>query len=248
MICPYCGYEYADTELKCPFCATENTGQARKQQQTVIRSLEEEAEDIRRMPKEILRQTNQEAVRVFAGFLIVIVLILILTVLGNIAIRTAGNLSEQKNLKKLEELLQKEDYDGILTLMDEIDSYEPVYDKYTEIVFTYRNMSYLEDDLEWFYESVENPYSTQKMLADTLSFAMADCMNALRTGREYLDDNLVLGNEDALEHICSQAENTLTLAFHITDEEIQALLDMDISYYSSDDVLPLAELALERME
>jgi len=248
MLCPYCGYEYADTETKCPFCGTENTGQAKKQQQTVIRSLEEEAEDIRRMPKEMLRQTDRKAARIFTRVLIAVVLMIILIALGNIAFRAVKNTSEQKNLKKLEALLQEGDYAGIVALMDEIDSYDPVYEKYTEIVFTYRSMSYLEEDLEWFYESRENPYSTQETLTDSLAFAMADCMNALLTGREYLDDNLMQGNEDALEHICSRAENTLTLTFHMTDEEIQTLLDMHISYYSSEDLLSYAEQALDRME
>lgn len=248
MICPYCGYEYDDTELKCPFCATENTGQAREQQRIVIRSLEEETEDIRRMPNEMLRQTNQKAFKVFTLVLAAVIFTTILVVIGTFAFQAFHESSTKRNLDKLEEYVLENDYDSILNLMDESDFYDSAYDKYQEIAYTYRSMTYLEDDLKWFYESREDSYSTQETVTTYLAFAIADCMNTLSTGRDYIDDNLILGNENALENICSQAENTLTLTFHLTDEEIQELLDMEVYYYDSDNVLPYAKLALDRME
>lgn len=248
MQCPYCGYEYDDKEPKCPFCATENTGVAREQQQAVFRSLDQETEEIRRMPEKMRKQTDRKAAGIFIIVLAFIIFLTVLIILASFGIRTFQSHSTERNSEKMETLLQEKDFDGLMALADELDSYDPAYDKYFEVVYTYRSMSYLTEDLEWFYDAREDSYSTWEIMASSLSYAICDCMNALSTGREYLDDGLILGNEDALENICSQAENTLTLTFRLTEEEIQELLDMELYYYDSESVLPYAELALERME
>lgn len=248
MQCPYCGYEYDDKEPRCPFCATENTGAARKQQQSVLRTLEDETEDIRRMPEKMLSQANRKTAAAFGGILTILILLIILVIAGSFTFRFFQSHSTSRNLKRLEACLQEKDYNRLLELMNHIDSYEPVYSKYSEIADTYRYMSYLENDLEWFYESRDNPYSTDENTAIALSYAMGDCLDTLSTGRQYMEDGLIQDNEDALENICSQAEDTLTLTFQLTEEEIRELLDMELYYYDSDSVLPYAELVLKRME
>lgn len=248
MQCPYCGYEYDDTEPKCPFCATENTGMAREQQRAVFRSLDQETEEIWRMPEKMRKQTDRKAAGIFIMVLAFIIFLTVLIILVSFGIRAYNSVSAERSLENMETLLQEKDYDGLMALVDKLDSYDPAYEKYRETVYTYRSMSYLTEDLEWFYDTREDSYSTREIMASSLSYAICDCMNALSTGREYLEDGLILGNEEALENICSQAENTLTLTFRLTEEEIQELLDMELYYYDSDSVLPYAELALERME
>lgn len=248
MQCPYCGYEYDDGEPKCPFCATENTGVARKQQQSVLRTLEDETEDIRHMPEKMLAQTSRKTATAFGGILTVLILLIMLVVIGSFAFRLFRSHSTSRNLGKLEAYLQEADYDAIQEFMSDIDSYEPVYDKYFEIADTYRNIAYLESDLDWFYETKDNPYAQEENTVIALSYAMGDCLDTLSAGHQYLEDGLIQGNEDALENICSQAENTLSLVFFLTKEEIQELLDMHLSYYDSDTLLPYAETALKRME
>lgn len=248
MVCPYCGYEYDDTESRCPFCHTENTGQARKQQENVIRTLENETEDIRQMPKQVLHRTNRKAAKIFVTLAAVLLFLTLLILIINFAGQRFHTSAEERNLRTLEQFLQEKDYEAIVNFTEEHDIYESAYDKYLEVAYAYQHILYLEESLEWLSESVESPSSDTDTTLAYLSFAISDCMNALHIARYHLEDNLILGNEEALESIFLQAESTLTETLCVIPEEIEEMSALDTDYYDTDTVLPYAQSALKRME
>lgn len=248
MQCPYCGYEYNDTEPRCPFCRTENTAEARAQQRETIWSLEEEGRDIREnLPKQLRKKADQKVRKAGTFFLGVIAAVLALILVANLAFKFISDYIEQQNLQKLESYLQEQDFDSLTELMDEIDSYDSVYDKYTSIVSAYRNIIYAQDSLQWYYDGENDPYMTKEMQIENLAFAISDCVNAISKARYELEDQLVMGNEEAMEEIYSQAHNMLTLTLLLTDEELQSAYNAVDYYYSPDAAMPLAELSYERM-
>lgn len=248
MICPYCGYEYDDSEPKCPFCATENTGVAREQQRAVIHTLEQETQNIsQNMPGELMKKATRRTTGVFGKIFLAVILLTAAVIAGSTVYRAYGSFSTERNLKKLETFLQAGDYAGLQKYMEDIDSYDSVYEKYLEVSFAYRYLSYTEDDLEWFYDNLESEYADHETTVMSLGFVISDCLNAHSYCTEYLEDQLILENEEALEEIRSQAHNLLTLVLHFSEEEIEEMLAME-NYYEMEAFMPYAELSLERME
>ena len=248
MICPYCGYEYDDKEHKCPFCATDNTGVAREQQRAVIRTLEQESQNIEQnMPGELLHRASKKTTGIFAKIFLAFLILVIGVIAGSAVFRVYRSYATERSLQKLEEYMVSGDYEALLKYMDGLDSYDSVYDKYTEVSYAYRYLSYAQEELEWFYEDRENPYSDSELLLTSLSFTIGDCLNTLSYCTEYMDDQLILENEDTLYEIRLLAYNILTMTLHLSDEEITELLALE-SYYDIDPIMPYAKLSLERME
>ncbi|MBS6396337.1 MAG: hypothetical protein KH452_04175 [Clostridiales bacterium] len=248
MQCPYCGYEYDDELTKCPFCATENTREAREQQRETIWSLQEEGKYIRNnLPKQLLKNANRTAAhmgrKILAGILFVLLLFGVIAV----SIRTIKDLKRENNIQQLEEYLQAMELDALVSCMDEIEEYDPSYEKYYEVDSSYRYLTYAQESLGWYYESLDDPYSSEDTRTYYLATAIAYCVNAFQEADTALSDQLIQDNEAALEQILMQTQNLLT-AISITEEEVQEILDLGEYYYIGEDVVPYAILARERIE
>lgn len=248
MKCPYCGYEYDDSLLRCPFCNTENTKEAREQQQKTIWSLHEESQDIRKnMPKRMLQKADRMAGKLLIRILIGIVFIVFLAALAGLLYQWNRSRILDRNLNKLEQCLQQQDFDQLYEYMDDIDDYTADYEKFYDVFYAYRNLIYAQESLEWYYDSEKDEYSSDEIRTWYLAAAISDCLNALNDTEPGLNDQLILGNEAALEELSSQAHNILTLILLLTDDEILELLELHESYYDPDMVMGYAELSFERI-
>lgn len=247
MQCPYCGYEYNDTELKCPFCGTENTEEARAQQRKTIWSLEEEHHDIREnLPKRLKKEADLKVRKAGFGILRVLAVILIITITVNVAARLFMDYADRKNIEKLENYFQTQNYDALTELMDDIGAAGTAYEKYTEVVRVYRDLTYAREELGWYYEGESYGYETEE-LVQYLAFAISDCVNAIAEAQYCLDDQLMLGNEDTLSELQLQAHDMLTSTLLLNSEEYTDAIEQAEYYYSPDAAMPLAELSYERM-
>lgn len=248
MQCPYCGYEYNDRELKCPFCGTENTEEARSRQRKTIWSLEEESRDIRtNLPKQLKKQTDQKAGKAGATLLGTLAAVLVIVVAINLAARLFMDYADKQNTKQLESYLQAEDYDSLTALMDKIGAIGTTYDKYTEVVGVYRDITSANNELGWYYQGEAEGYNTQEIQLQYLSFAISDCVNATAEARYYINDQLMMENEEVLEDLESQAHHILTFVLLLEDEELNDAYVQAEYYYSPNAAMELAGLSYERM-
>lgn len=250
MICPYCGFEYADDLLRCPHCGAENVREAREQQQETLDSLEEEREDIRHEPERILKKTNRAAARIGVRIFIGVVIAALLIVAGSFIWRFWTRHTLTRNVERLDACLAEGDYEGLSALLDRIDSYDSAYDPYYPVLYAYQDLSYVQDDLEWFRTDLESGLEDTYLL-QSLSFALNDAMNALIRAESGLQDDLYLGNEDALQDIYGRARELLTGTLKVTEEEIGQMAELyedQDSLYDESLFLPYATLILERLE
>lgn len=251
MKCPYCGYENPDDQTKCLFCGAENTEAARRHQKDVIHTLEEEGRQTAAYPEQVLKEANQKAAGIGARILAGAVLLILLVVIGSLGWHVYKAFSRTRNLARLSQYLQSGDYDSLAGLLSRIDDYDSSYKPYLEVYDVYMDMDYLDEELEWFYEAQASPYYTDEIRTEYLAYGISDCMNAIRDADQYLKDDHIRGNEDALTELYQEVYNTLTLTYLMSEEEIQEMLDIsgdnEYFYYTDEDVLPYAVLSLKRM-
>ena len=153
-------------------------------------------------------------------------------------------------MERLDACLAEEDYEGLSVLLDRIDSYDSAYDPYYPVLYAYQDLSYVQDDLEWFRTDLESGLEDSYLL-QSLSFALNDAMNALIRAESGIQDDLYLGNEDALQDIYDQACELLTGTLKVTEEEIEQMSELyedQDSLYDESLFLPYAALVLERLE
>ncbi len=246
MKCSYCGYEYGDDELKCPFCGAENTEEARERQHALLRELDKENGQIRSLFGQLLTEQGKRTLRIGKIILLAIpVFFLIVLVVSLIRPLLADQLM-QSRLGKLEVWLQNGEYEKITDYVDEHGLYSYEYNKYWDVAQCYQYLNYVAEDLEW-YDSTEP--SDAKSQTSCLSFIISDCINGLETAEAALEDELYMGNETALEDIRSQLHNMLSHTLLLTDEEIKAIRNISHEHdtYGSELYLDYARLARERM-
>ncbi len=247
MKCPFCGSEYDSTALKCPFCGAENTKEARERQKETLHALDTERKNIRRLPEELLRQTNRKAFHFGKKLLFFAVLLFLLLIAGSFLWKFYSEFRQSHHLKQLEQMLQEQDYDGLAEKIDQIDSYSPIYGPYIEIYWVFQYISQLQEDLEWFRQEKAQGYGS----AEILSFSVVDSLMAIYEASCYLEDELVRGNEEALETLRLQAWDALTDTLLFTEDEVQEMLTLvDDNYYGYGDeqMCSYAEISLKRME
>lgn len=250
MICPYCGFEYGDGLLRCPHCGAENTAKAREHQQEALHALTEEQKAIHREPERVMKQANRTAarigVRLFAGVLVSA----ILTVAGNFAWNQWKSYRLARNVESLNAYLLDKDYDSLCQLLDEIDAYNSAYKPYYPVETAFQNLTWARQDLEWFQSDLENGLLGDYLL-QSLSFALCSAMNVVEETENGLEDDLYLGNEEALQDLQDQARRLLTEDLKMTEAEIE---EMSVFYenttiiYDETLFLPYASLSLERLE
>lgn len=248
MKCPYCGYEYEDNLLRCPFCNTENTKEAREKQRETIWSLHEESRDIQKnMPKRMLQKANRTAGKLLIRIWIGIAVMVLLIALAGSLYQWNQNRILNRNLNRLEQYLQAQDFDQLYTYMDDLYDYNPSYEKFYDVYYACRDLSYAKESLGWYYDSEKDDYSSDEIRIWYLAAAISDCLNALNDTEPGLSDQLIQGNEAALEELASRAHDILTSTLLLTDAEIQELLELHENYYDPDMVMSYAGLSFERM-
>lgn len=248
MKCTYCGYEYEDNLLRCPFCNTENTKEAREQQRETIWSLHEEGRDtLKNIPARMLQKSNRTTGKFLIRILTGIIAMVLLVTLAGFLYQWNQKRVLDRNLNKLEQYLQAQDFDQLCAYMDDLNDYSPSYEKFYDVYYACRDLSYAEESLDWYYDSEKNDYSSDEIRIWYLAAAISGCLNTLNDTEPGLSDQLIQGNEAALEELASQSHDVLTLTLLLTDKEIQELLDLHEYYYDPDMVMSYAALSFERM-
>ncbi len=250
MRCPNCGYEYPDSLVKCPSCGTEHTKLAQELQQDTLDSLTKESHHIRRnFHKELRQNTDRKVAKSGLIGLTAIIGVLVLVLAGSFVLRLIRTNHERRNLELLETYLQEENYAALEEKMDSIsDRYESTYDKYRPVADMYEDLCYAEESFLSYQDFAESGHLSQKQLAESLSWSMAPYFQVLMDARLGLNDQLILGNEAALEAFEAQAYAILTEDFHLTEEEIAEVINSKVSIIYSEKLLPLASDSHERIQ
>ncbi|MED9903795.1 MAG: hypothetical protein UFG06_06385 [Lachnospiraceae bacterium] len=231
MICRYCGAEYGEESIKCPYCHSENTDAAKKQKQERLNSYDKEAELIRKQAESFPERTAKKWTVYLLRGLGVLAVFCFLAVIAAICIgkfsvkRSYEN--EKKHLAALEELYQEKDYSGVYTYIRKEELWSSVYDKYYQAASVYDGYLYLQEAAACLGEiaAFEDVSAKEKkeMIQDQAEDFLKSVSWVLSTAKAYEEDMHFLGNEEVL-HGFYEACADLLKDFGYTDEEIAQIV------------------------
>jgi len=236
MVCKNCGAEFRDDALQCPFCGCENTGLAEKLHKQQVGEVVAKIRNVREEAQKEGKKISSKASR---AFIILLGVLLAVIVLGYIAseivsaVKTgAERKREEAYLAELEAYYQKGDYDGlsecyrnspnrVITVKSE---------KYNEVVFAWGYMKHIVD---------YTGYIRSGEYATTLTvYSILEDFNMLyRYADLKANDNTVYGNEKVLRDFAYEAERLIRETLDVTDEQIEAVKNMQLQYGYTDGTL-----------
>lgn len=228
MICQNCGAEYKDQQLQCPYCRSENRTEAERQKARVLASYDREDQELR---KEMKGYAGERAGRLTKWILCGVAALLVLAGLVTAGVILFGKLAaghsyrqDQTHLKKLEEMYVQQDYAGIAEYVSQYGLWSAAYEKYEQIYEVQCHYSRLEEDLQTLSELAATLFSSEEEQLTHLEtwafYAAEEAAAVLSAGREYAEDNAILGNEACMSSFC-EACSRLLLEAGCTEKEIQ---------------------------
>lgn len=241
MICKYCGGEYGDDVLACPYCHAENPAAVKAEKSEILEGYEEEAARIRKEAdlypiKMAGRWSKKLIMGMIAGALLCVLLLILFKYLLDADNRNSLS-REQKRLAEMEAFLEADDYAGLeeyLTLQN-IKMYE--YEKYEQVIFMnnrYELVLDAEEDSRRYAVYLDLAYINKLPKNESAEFlAERYVKNILRNSGDvvekylkYGQDTTFLGNEADLEKIYQDTVEKLK-SYELTDEEIMQLPDAE---------------------
>ncbi len=224
MICPNCGAVYEDGILRCPYCHSENTCVAEKMKSQILKSYDRAAKDMEKnVPGDAVHRWT---VYLIKGLLILLAVGILAAVAAVIWGRVSGRLShsgEAAHMKRLEAFCETGDYGALCEYMEKESLYGIRYQKYYEIKRVYRSFLSMENDMVQINQIMENDSLTEEEKADYSEYwvetALFHASEVLTYGRQYIDDNVFMDNEEILEGICNECRRSVA-ELGLSEEEM----------------------------
>ncbi|MBR5800313.1 MAG: hypothetical protein IKY23_09660 [Lachnospiraceae bacterium] len=237
MICKYCGGEYGDDVLACPYCHAENPAAVKAEKSEILEGYDEEAEKIRKeadlYPAKMAGAWSKKVVLgILAGAVACVLLLALFKYM--LGVEDRNSLArEQKKFAEMEAFLEADDYAGLEEYLftKNIKVYE--YEKYEQVIDMhnlYERILETDGDLEKFAAYLDPSYindlmknESAEMLADMYINRILGCSgNIVESYLKYGQDTRFLGNEADLEKIYQDTVAELK-EYGLTDEEIGQL-------------------------
>ncbi len=233
MICQNCGAAYEDGSLRCPYCHSENTRVADKMKSQILKSYDREAKNMEQsLPEEAVHRWTAYLTK---GLLILLAVGVLAAVAAVICGRAFGGIShrgEAAHVKKLEAFCETGDYKALCEYMEEESLYGIKYQKYYEIKRVYSSFLSMKDDIMQINRIMEDDSLTEEEKADYAGYwvemAMFHASEALTNGRQYIEDNIFMDNEEILESICNECRSSVA-GLGLSEEETDMLEQKDSS-------------------
>lgn len=223
MVCGNCGAAYSESDLKCPYCGSENKKEAERRHILKLKEYDKEAEEIKKLPEKIVKKSTKTLMvfGVCAAGCAVIVLLLVL-VFGKLSSSRQFK-TLQSSLNQLEVYYQEESY---LEMREYIARHELTgnsFNKYRETANLYFAYSQMSEQLDEF-DKTEKAVSGERLLSsiETILYYGADTLSGSKSA---IEDKGILGNEDVLRNIYGDAVNELKEKLGLTEDEIRELED-----------------------
>lgn len=232
MICKNCGAEYQDSNLQCPYCHTENKKVALQRKKEILHGYDKEEQQIRAEAAQFPEKTvNKWTKYIMFGLGIAAAVGILTGIIALIGTKfSTDHEYEEKQLheQELEKLFVAGDYAAINEYMraEEIRG----YDKYDQVCNMYRyyldikegyddiratDISLYDDRQEW---EESNEYLFESVLYGGIYLA--------EDYERYVQDNIFLDNEDALEELYEAGMKELE-RYGFTKEDMAQLVQDD---------------------
>ncbi len=239
MICKSCGAKYDKTNLKCPYCNSENVALAKKIKRDILASYDAEAKEMETtVPKQAVNKWTRHLVKILPAIIIIAVVATVAAIVWGRVSADREYRQEQDNLEEMEALFQAQDWEALdQYYYDHDDIYGSKYEKYSEIVTAYSWFEMFLDNIESL-EGLEDvdfseEDSKEELYWGWIDLALDNAGYVLATCKTYVDDNSFKGNEAQLEKIYNECVGIL-LVFGYSEEEIEQIaLGTDSEYYEA---------------
>lgn len=234
MICKNCGAVYEDGSLRCPYCHSENVRVAENMKSEMLKSYDREA-------KNMEKNVSEEAVHRWTVYLIKgLIILLAVGILAAVAAviwgRVSGGIShsgEAAHIKKLEAFCETGDYKALCEYVEKESLYGIKYQKYYEIKRVYRPFLSMENDIMQINRIMKDDSLTREEKADYAEYwvktALFHASEALTYGRQYIDDNVFMDNEEMLKSICNECRRSVS-ELGLSEEETDMLEQENADY------------------
>ena len=239
MICEYCGGEYGDDVVSCPYCHAENKDAAKARQADILAGYDKEAEAIKKeadlYPVKMARKWSAKVVLgIVAGAVICLLLLALFKYVLDVEDRNSLA-REQKKLAEMDAFLEAEDYAGLeeYLFLKNIKVYE--YEKYEQVIYVYNRYELFletEADIRKYAVYLDPAYindlpkseSAESLAKRYVNNILGNSGDVIEKYLQHGKDTTFLGNEEALEKIYEDTVTELK-KYGLTDEEIMQLPD-----------------------
>lgn len=244
MICKNCSADISEEVLLCPYCGTENSQVAKKQQQEYIDDYKQRKQALKNVPEKVVKKTTKGLFYVAGGVLATVILLFIVIMAFSKFTRADMLAKQEKELERLENYYSAEDYYSMSKYLDKINKRGGSYEKYLRIAELY-------DDMDWHIGNLEsNAEYIKTMDLDALNVEndIGWCIAELTKIAEMEELEFPYGEENGALYIKSQYYTALKKYALLTDEEIEsAVMNTDLNS-PDNDYMELAEISIQRME
>ena len=247
MICKNCGAKISKDELLCPYCGTENSEVAQREQQDYIKAYKKKKRMLKNVPEKVVKKTTKWLMYCAMGMFGIVILILI--VVFAFSKLTNGDVMarQEMELAKLEEYYVAADYEkmsGYLERLDSTGSRGGRYEKYWRIARLY-------DSMDWHLESLQSNAEYIKTIdldAINVESDLERCIAVLYGIYKMRELEFPYGEKDGALYVESQYISALKEYALLNDEEIEsAVLRFEFDGQDND-YMELAEISIQRME
>jgi hypothetical protein len=237
MICKYCGGEYGDDVLACPYCHAENSQVAKEQQQDILDGYDSMAEKMKEeaelYPVKMAGTWSKKVVlSITAGAVVCMLLLVLFKYMLGVEDRNALT-REQEKFAEMDAFLEAADYAGLEEYLftknikvHEYEKYEQVIDMhnlYERILETDTDIREYAVYLDPSYvHQLPNSESAEYLAESYLNRILGSSGNIIENYLKYGQDTTFLGNEADLENIYQDTVDILK-EYGLTDEEIAQL-------------------------
>lgn len=223
-VCTNCGAEYQGDLQSCPYCGMQNAHVIKKIHADKIKELKKENARIRKLPQIIPRSAVKYLAVGALCLLAVFLIILIFVFIGSKVKNRLEENKEQKNIERMEELLEVSDYQGFYEYYSEVDYAYAVYDKYEEIDELY----YLYTRMWWDFDTIKDfggKVGDESIIEDIIR--SMDALRAISYEAENLINNSErFGNEDHLAFIKDKSIKDFKDFMLVDDDVIEQIISV----------------------
>ena len=234
MICKNCGGEYADNDIKCPYCGSENKIAAGRKKKEILHSYDVEAAKIRKQaedfPEKTANRWTQNLLRIVGILAAIGVLITVIAIIWANFSTGLERRNEQRHIKKLEELYQAENYEEMDEYMDDKELWGREYDKYDQLTSVYQDYSRMEEHIRALEEIIDNDVYIESQKEELARWRLEEVLyyasRVLKLCRSNIDDMVYHENEDRLEGFYKNCVQKLK-GFGYSDAQIEQIANWD---------------------
>ncbi len=241
MICRNCGAEYADELLKCPYCDAENVEASYRKQQDYVNNYKKKANFFATLPDLLVNRTGSVMKKTAILIGVVFLVILLLGFLGAYISSKTAVWRMEKEVAKLEEYYQAEDYEGLEDYFYSLDStYGGNYEKYDRVVEIYWRLN----SCMRYFEDWNDPNYLKYYTYSDLEKEFGSMIYLIVIMREMEVADYPYDEGEAIESFKGQLEAAIQEYVPMSQEEIEIAVERyqeDHDYNFADEVYVLYE-------